>query len=167
MSGSNEEVLDLTTIDNKSKEVARKILEEDDIDKVKDLTALFNLNAQKRNVMRVIKMNDLLDKVTNQISDRFEKYPDNFTNDELLKYMQVTEAAIDRANKNLNLIEETPQIAMQQNNQVNINMTYGIDEEGRGKVLDIINSVLKFTRTSTNGGEEHITNGNNGNNTWC
>ena len=165
MSGSNEEVLDLTTIDNKSKEVARKILEEDDIDKVKDLTALFNLNAQKRNVMRVIKMNDLLDKVTNQISDRFEKYPDNFTNDELLKYMQVTEAAIDRANKNLNLIEETPQIAMQQNNQVNINMTYGIDEEGRGKVLDIINSVLKVTRTSTNGGEEHITNGNNGNNT--
>lgn len=165
MSGSNEEVLDLTTIDNKSKEVARKILEEDDIDKVKDLTALFNLNAQKRNVMRVIKMNDLLDKVTNQISDRFEKYPDNFTNDELLKYMQVTEAAIDRANKNLNLIEETPQIAMQQNNQVNINMTYGIDEEGRGKVLDIINSVLKFTRTSTNDGEEHITNGNNDNNT--
>ena len=165
MSGSNEEVLDLTTIDNKSKEVARKILEEDDIDKVKDLTALFNLNAQKRNVMRVIKMNDLLDKVTNQISDRFEKYPDNFTNDELLKYMQVTEAAIDRANKNLNLIEETPQIAMQQNNQVNINMTYGIDEEGRGKVLDIINSVLKFTRTSTNDEEEHITNGNSGNNT--
>lgn len=165
MSGSNEEVLDLTTIDNKSKEVARKILEEDDIDKVKDLTALFNLNAQKRNVMRVIKMNDLLDKVTNQISDRFEKYPDNFTNDELLKYMQVTEAAIDRANKNLNLIEETPQIAMQQNNQVNINMTYGIDEEGRGKVLDIINSVLKFTRTSTNDGEDNITNGNNGNNT--
>ena len=165
MSGSNEEVLDLTTIDNKSKEVARKILEEDDIDKVKDLTALFNLNAQKRNVMRVIKMNDLLDKVTNQISDRFEKYPDNFTNDELLKYMQVTEAAIDRANKNLNLIEETPQIAMQQNNQVNINMTYGIDEEGRGKVLDIINSVLKFTRTSTNDEEEHITNGNNDNNT--
>ena len=167
MSGSNEEVLDLTTIDNKSKEVARKILEEDDIDKVKDLTALFNLNAQKRNVMRVIKMNDLLDKVTNQISDRFEKYPDNFTNDELLKYMQVTEAAIDRANKNLNLIEETPQIAMQQNNQVNINMTYGIDEEGRGKVLDIINSVLKFTRTATKDEEEHITNGNNGNNTWC
>ena len=165
MSGSNEEVLDLTTIDNKSKEVARKILEEDDIDKVKDLTALFNLNAQKRNVMRVIKMNDLLDKVTNQISDRFEKYPDNFTNDELLKYMQVTEAAIDRANKNLNLIEETPQIAMQQNNQVNINMTYGIDEEGRGKVLDIINSVLKFTRTSTNDEEDNITNGNNGNNT--
>ena len=165
MSGSNEEVLDLTTIDNKSKEVARKILEEDDIDKVKDLTALFNLNAQKRNVMRVIKMNDLLDKVTNQISDRFEKYPDNFTNDELLKYMQVTEAAIDRANKNLNLIEETPQIAMQQNNQVNINMTYGIDEEGRGKVLDIINSVLKFTRTATKDEEEHITNGNNGNNT--
>lgn len=165
MSGSNEEVLDLTTIDNKSKEVARKILEEDDIDKVKDLTALFNLNAQKRNVMRVIKMNDLLDKVTNQISDRFEKYPDNFTNDELLKYMQVTEAAIDRANKNLNLIEETPQIAMQQNNQVNINMTYGIDEEGRGKVLDIINSVLKFTRTATKDEEDNITNGNNGNNT--
>lgn len=165
MPESKEEVLDLTTIDNKSKEVARKILEEDDIDKVKDLTALFNLNAQKRNVMRVIKMNDLLDKVTNQISDRFEKYPDNFTNDELLKYMQVTEAAIDRANKNLNLIEDTPQIAMQQNNQVNINMTYGIDEEGRGKVLDIINSVLKFTRTTTKNEGENITNGNNNSNT--
>lgn len=138
--------LDLTPLDKKTEDIAKQILEEDNIDQVKDLTALFNLNAQKRNVLRVIKMNSLLDKVTNQITDRFEHQPDNFTNEELLKYMQVTEAAIDRANKNLNLIEETPMIQLTQNNQVNVNVAYGIDQEGRERVLDTVNAILKCAR---------------------
>lgn len=134
--------LDLVPLDEKTALIAQQILDEQDIDKVKDLTTLFNLNAQKRNVMRIIKMNGLLDKVTDQVIERFEKYPANFSNDDLIKYMQVTENAIDRANKNLNLVEETPAIQLMQNNQVNINIDNGLDRDSREKVLDAVKAIL-------------------------
>ena len=134
--------LDLTPLDIKTHQIAQEILDEENIDRVKDLTNLFNLNAQKRNVMRVIKMNDLLDKVTDQVIERFEKRPENFSNDDLIKYMQVTENAIDRANKHLNLVEETPQIQLMQNNQVNINIDSDMDRESRERVLNAVRSIL-------------------------
>lgn len=134
--------LDLVPLDEKTAEIAQQILDEQDLDRVKDLTTLFNLNSQKRNVMRIIKMNGLLDKVTDQVIERFEKYPANFSNDDLIKYMQVTENAIDRANKNLNLVEETPAIQLMQNNQVNINIDNGLDRDSREKVLDAVKAIL-------------------------
>lgn len=135
--------LSLQPLDEQTKDIAQKILDEQDVDKVKNLTNLFNLNAQKRNVMRVIKMNGLLDNVTDEIVRRFENKPDNFSNEELLKYMQVTENAIDRANKNLNLVEETPPIQYQQNNQVNINIVDTLDRDSKERVLEYVNSILK------------------------
>lgn len=135
--------LDLKPLDNQTREIAQQILDEDDIDKIKDLTTLFNVNAQKRNVMRVLKMNALLDKVTDQVVDRFEKTPDNFSNDDLLKYMQMTENAIDRANKNLNLVEEAPPIQLTQNNQVNINVYKGLNRESRMKVAETVQAIME------------------------
>lgn len=134
--------LDLTPLDTRTREIAQRILEEQDVDKVKDLTTLFNLNTQKRNVMRVIKMNELLDQVTDKVMERFEKTPDNFSNDDLIKYMQVTETAIDRANKQLNLVDETPAIHLQQNNQVNVNIVDSLDRESRERVLDALRSMF-------------------------
>ena len=142
----NEVSLDLRPLDANTKEIAQRILDEQNVDKVKDLTNLFNLNAQKRNVMRVIKMNELLDKVTDQVIDRFEKKPDNFSNEDLIKYMQVTETAIDRANKQLNLVDETPPIQFMQNNQVNINVGADLDRESREKVLERVQAILSGTK---------------------
>lgn len=134
-------VLDLAPLDARTKDIAQQILDEADVDKVKDLTALFNLNAQKRNVMRVIKMNELLDKVTDSVIERFEKTPHNFSNDDLIKYMQVTETAIERANKQLNLVDETPPIQLQQN-QVNVNIIDNFDRESRARIADAIRDAL-------------------------
>lgn len=142
--------LSVTSLDGKTKDIAQQILDTDDVDKVKDLTALFNLNIQKRNVMRVVKMNELLDNVTDKVAERFEKTPDNFTNDDLLKYMQATENSIEKANKNLNLVEETPAIQLQQNNQVNINIGTSLDREGRAKVTDAVQAILKRIKQPDN-----------------
>lgn len=131
------------SLDEKNEKLAQKILNANTLDETKDLTALFNLNIQKRNVLRVLKMNNLLDKVTEQIIERFEKAPNNFTNEDLLKYMQVTENAIDRANKNLNQIEETPAIQLMQNNQVNINIdNSSIDRESRIRITETVQKIL-------------------------
>lgn len=129
-------------LDMKTQLIAQQILEEDDLDKIKDLTTLFNVSNQKRNVMRIMKMNELLDTVTDKVMDRFEKNPHNFTNDELLRYMQATENSIERANKNLNMVEDTPAIQLTQNNQVNINVENNLDRESREKVLDAVKAIL-------------------------
>lgn len=147
---TNVQPLDLKPLDSKTMQIAQQILNEQDVDRVKDLTALFNLNAQKRNVMRVIKMNGLLDKVTDKVIERFERYPENFSNDDLIKYMQVTENAIDRANKHLHLVDETPPIQLQQNN-VNVNIIDSFDRESKERVADAIKAILaKATQTEDN-----------------
>ena len=135
--------IDATKNASNSLQVAQEILNSENLDQIKDLTNLFNLNMRKKNVLRTLKMDFLLDKVTDQVVERFEKTPDNFSNEDLIKYMQVTENAIDRANKNLNLVEETPPIQYQQNNQVNINIVDTLDRDSRERVLDYVNSILK------------------------
>ena len=141
--------LNVGGLDNNSIDITKQLLEEQDIDKVKDLTAAFNLNVQKRNAVRVLKMNGLLDKVTDQIIERFEKNPHNFSNEDLLKYMQATEAAIEKATKNVNLIEDTPAIQLMQNNQVNINIEQGLNRESRQKVTEAVQAILKNMQLET------------------
>ena len=136
-------------LDNKNNEIAQKILDAETVEETKDLTALFNLNSQKRNVLRVLKMNNLLDKVTDQIIERFEKNPHLFTNEDLLKYMQVTENAIDRANKNLNMVEETPPIQLLQQNQVNININQGLNRGSRQRVIETVQAILNSSQNNS------------------
>lgn len=88
-------------------------------------------------------MAGLLDSVTDKVIERFEKTPNNFSNEDLLKYMQVTENALDKANKNLELVEETPAIQLQQNNQININMDKSLNRDSRAKVTEAVEAILK------------------------
>ena len=129
-------------IDTQTTDIAQRIMDETDVDKVKDLTNLFNLNAQKRNVARVLKMTDLLDKVTDQVLTRFERTPDNFSNEDLIKFMQVTENSIEKANKALSQVDQTPAIQYQQNNQVNINIGESLNRESRQRVTDTVQAFL-------------------------
>lgn len=129
-------------IDAQTTDIAQQIMDETDIDKVKDLTNLFNLNARKRNVARVLKMTNLLDQVTDQVLTRFERTPDNFSNEDLIKFMQVTENSIEKANKTLSQVDETPAIQYQQNNQVNINIGESLNRESRQKVTDTVKAIL-------------------------
>ena len=140
---SEENTLSTVDIDNQSKQLAQHILDESDIEKVKELTQLFNLNQAKKNVLRVMKLNGLLDTVSDKIIDRFDKYPDNFSNDDLIKYLQVTQTAIEKANKNLSLVDETPTIQVNHNNQLNVNISETLDRNSRERVLSFVKSVLQ------------------------
>lgn len=142
--------INVSTTDNKSRELAQEILNTEDFDKVKDLTALFNMNTKKRNVVRVLKMTELLDNVTDKVIDRFNKTPDNFTNEDLLKYMQVTEASIEKANKNLDMVEEAPAIQLNQNNQVNINIGETLTRDSRERINDAVQSIIKKLQHNDN-----------------
>ena len=140
---SEQTKLSAQSLDNKNEDIAQQIIDAKTVEETRDLTALFNLNAQKRNVLRVLKMNNLLDKVTDQMIERFEKY----TNDDLLKYMQAAESAIDRASKNLNLVEETPQIQLLQQNNVNISIDNGLSRDSRQRVIETVQALLNKSKS--------------------
>ena len=129
-------------INEQAKEIVEKIVQETNLEKVKDLTHLFNLNMSKKNAMRVMTMDGLVDKVTAQIEARFEKYPDNFSNTELLNYLQVLQSSIEKANKNLSLVDETPAIQLNQNN-VNINIVDSMSRESRERVAAFLKQALE------------------------
>lgn len=128
-------------LNSQTQNLAEQIMNETSLDKVKDLTHLFNVNMSKKNALRVMAMDNLVDKVTSQIEARFEKYPDNFSNTELLNYLQVLQNSIDKASKNLNLVEESPAIQLNQNN-VNINIVDNMSRESRERVAAFLKQAL-------------------------
>lgn len=130
--------------------IVQNIINENDINKLKEFTNLFNLNQAKKNALRVLKLNSLLDKVSDEMIRRFQKQPGEFSNSDLLNYLTVAQNAIDRANKSLALIDETPAIQL---NQVNVNIQSNekiLDRESRKKVTDAVAAILEKINNISN-----------------
>ncbi len=129
------------------------IIKEQNLDKIKDLTHLFNIACAKKNILRAVKLNDLMDTVSDKIVERFEKRPDEFSNSDLVSYLQATQNALDRTIKTVNMVDETPTILNQQNNQVNINVGDSettLDRESRDRVVGAIESFLSRVNSQQN-----------------
>lgn len=140
---SIDDLISVIPLDNQTAKVTNELIEEQDLDKVKNLTKLFNLNQAKRNAIRVMKLNSLLDKVSDQMIERFNKKPGEFSNKELLDYMAVVQSTIDRANKSIELVDQTPAIVInQQNNQVNIDNSPVLDRESRMRVVEAVKGIM-------------------------
>ena len=141
---STDDILSAIPLDSNSNALAENILKESDLDEIKRLTQLFNLNQAKKNVLRVLKLNSLLDKVSDQMLERFEKRPGEFSNSDLINYMTVTQNAIDRANKSLNLVNETP--AIQVNVNVDNDQIKSIDKESKERIMAAVNAILQKSK---------------------
>ncbi len=141
---SIDQLISVIPLDTQTAKVTNELIEEQDLDKVKNLTKLFNLNQAKRNAIRVMKLNSLLDKVSDQMIERFDKKPGEFSNKELLDYMSVVQSTIDRANKSIELVDQTPAIVInQQNNQVNIDNSPVLDRESRMRVVEAVKGIMQ------------------------
>ena len=141
---SLDELVNIVPLDTSTKELAQKVIDEQDLDKTKDLLNLFNLNMAKKNVLRIMKLNNLLDMISDNAIERFEKRSDEFSNKYLLDFMQVTQLAIERAQKNLNLVDETPAIVINnQTNQLNIDSSDSLSRESKAKISAAIQAILK------------------------
>lgn len=136
------ELLNLENVENNTKDIAQQILDTDDQDKVKDLTQLFNLNQAKKNVLRVLKLNELLDKISDQMMLRFEHRADEFSNVDLLNYMNTVQTAIEKANKSLSLVSDMPLISV---NNTTVNVEVGgnvLTRESRNRITEVVQLLL-------------------------
>ena len=137
--------LDTYKVDTEVNDIIAQTIEEKDPNKVKDLTNLFNVSINKKNMIRLTKLNDLLDNVVDQALERFETKPDNFSNKELVDYMNAVQKTSDAAMNSLRAMNEAPAIQINQNN-INLKVEdkgiNDLDAESRARVLKAIDAIL-------------------------
>lgn len=132
----------LELLKEKTDDVVTKLIESQDVDEIKRLTQLFNVNQMKKDAIRVIKLNDILDKLDDQVSERVEKYPEQFSNTDLLNYVNTIQQTISKSNQTITNINQTPLIQLnQQNNIVQVSEDT-LTRESREKIINMVKQFL-------------------------
>ena len=114
---------------------------EEDVEKLKTLINLFNVNIKKKEILRKETLSDLQDKVIDQIQQRIDKRPDEFTNKELSDYMKTFSDMLD---KNTSLVDDDLNtIQLNNASEVNINIgTAYLSRDSRQRISSVVSDIL-------------------------
>ena len=152
-----DEILTKTTADLKTntEDVVSQLVQSNEADEIKRLTQLFNVNQMKKDAIRTVKLNDMLDKLDTKILDRIENSADDMSNRDLIDYVNTVQQSISKSAQNVANINQTPLIQFnQQNNVVNVGQGQ-FTRESRGKIIDIVQQLLQGTDDLSNHTEEN------------
>ena len=139
-----DESMALLPLDEQEEKIVNNIIKAPSQKELQTQFDLFNINKSKKNALRIIKLNSLLDKVEDQAIERFEKRPDQVSNKELLDYMQVVATQIDRSQKFIDTLKDKPMIKVTDKSQnVNINIGTELNRDSKERVMDAIGVLLK------------------------
>jgi hypothetical protein len=142
------------SLSEESQVIIEQIIAETDEQKARDLTQLFNTNQNKKTMVRVNKLNDLLDTITDQALTRFTSKPDEISNKELFDGLKIVQDLIERGQKQVVGTGETPLIQVnQQTNEVNIggsssNLSRDSRERVKNAVLGLLSSLPAVAATA-------------------
>lgn len=137
-------------LDSAALQIIKQTIAENDVVKTKDLTAMFNNIQKKKAMVRVDKLNNLLDVITDQAIERFTMRPDELSNQELFQGLKTIQ---DLAEKNQKMLtEQTDQPPLIQINQqeVNIGTATELDRTSRDKVKNAVANILASIATQQN-----------------
>ena len=150
----SEEKLDSAALvalnQSKQDEILAKLVKESDLDKVKDLTHLFNAYQAKRNAIRMTALNDVQDALVQQMLERLQKYPDNFANKDIADWMKTVQAALAASGEKVEQLDDIPAITYQQNTQVNVNIVDSLSRESKEKVMSAVEEFLRQAQSAAN-----------------
>lgn len=136
-------------LDQASLQIIKQTIAENDSAKTKDLTIMFNNIQKKKAMVRVDKLNTLLDVITDQAIERFTLRPDELSNQELFQGLKTVQ---DLTEKNQKMILDQQEVAplIQINQQeVNVGTTVELDRESRDKVKTAVANVLASIAKNT------------------
>ena len=152
LDSTTEAVVPVNTLNTESMALIEQIIAEKDEQKSRDLTQLFNANQNKKTMVRVNKLSDLLDTITDQALSRFTTRPDEISNKELFDGLKIVQDLIERGQKQVSGAGETPLIQVnQQTNEVNIGgSTSNLNRDSRERVKAAVISILSGINMSTN-----------------
>lgn len=147
-------------LSEQSNKIQSDIIQEEDQDKLKDLTHMFNVVQAKKNVIRASKLDEMYDVMLGEIQARMLNggFDDNT---EFLSAVKMVEGALNRAESKVNLVDELPAITLLQQNNVNVSGIDGMTKESRDRILAAVRAIttakpdiIQDTGGDTNGSEE-------------
>ena len=151
------------SLNQESLELINQIIAETDEQRSRELTHLFNANQNKKTMVRVNKLSDLLDTITDQALARFTARPDEISNKELFDGLKVVQDLIERGQKQVSGAGETPLIQFnQQNNEVNLGETTStLNRDSRERVktavMGLLNSLTQIPAQDSSAVEDVVT----------
>lgn len=125
-----------------TKELVENAMDIDDSEQLKRVRALFNQNIAKKNMLRLLKVGNVLDVATDEVFKRLLNNPDKISDGDLAKFYGILQKAMQGYQESINGIGENPVI------QIN-NQTINVDKpqltsESNKRVLDAINLLMSL-----------------------
>ena len=150
--------VDTSNLNAESLDILNQIIAAEDIDKTKDLTYLFNINQNKKTMVRIDSLSNLQDKLVGLLSNRVTERPDEMSNQEVMQALKVVQDIIERGTKQITGQNEQPLIQInQQTNSVNVgDEAAGLNRDSRDKVKRAIMSILDNVKDATDTNAEII-----------
>ena len=132
------------TVDKTALDLSAQIAKAGDKSELDSLYETFKLNDIKKNVFRLNKLNGLLDKITDEAVERFDKRSGEMSNKEIIDYMNAVSTHIDHSK---GVVDTAKDINLTQvNNTVNVSMGddfSSLSRSSRMKIFDFIEGILK------------------------
>ena len=116
-----------------------QLLEASDPEQLKDLVDLFNFNLKKKELLRLNAFSDMQDSVVSELTQRLMTNSGNFSNTDLLNYLNSIQKILDKSIQEEKYI---PTIAIQKNNTINIDST-ALTRESKERVKAAIKAILE------------------------
>jgi len=137
-------------LNQESLALINQIIAENDEQKAQQLMYLFNLNQNKKTMVRVNKLSELLDTITDQALTRFTARPDEISNKELFDGLKTVQDLIERGQKQVNGSADVPLIQVnQQNNEVNLGSSGAtLSRDSRERVKSAVLGLLSSLTTA-------------------
>ena len=137
-------IVNADDLNQESLSLINQIIAESDIEKTKDLTHLFNINQNKKTMIRIDKLSGLQDHLVDQFARRIAERPDEISNKELMDGIRIVQDIIERGQKQVEGVNQTPLIQFnQQNNSVNLgDSSTQLNKESRDRVKNAVLSLL-------------------------
>jgi hypothetical protein len=131
------------SLEKSTDKIVAEIMDTDDPDDLKQLISGFNVSQSKKNILRILKLNNLLDLVTEETLRRYKKSPDEISNKELMDCMTTVSEQIERSQAVVDGISTKPAIQInQQKNEYNVNVGPSLTKDEKENVIDIVTQIL-------------------------
>lgn len=135
-------------VDHDTKKLVQEIVKSESKDELEGLYSQFNINNTKKNVIRISKVNKLLDMVNDEAEKRLSQSSATMSNKEIIDYMNAFQTQLDNASNVVNGIKDINppvQISNTQHNIVNINMKNdmtSLDRDSRERITSLIGDII-------------------------
>ena len=132
-------------LNEESREILGQLIATTDEQQTRDLTYLFNVNQNKKTMVRMDKLSGLQDGLVDQFVKRIKERPDEISNKELMDGLRIVQDIIERGQRQVSGVD-MPQ-PMIQINQQNNSITVGesettLDRASRERVKNAVLGLL-------------------------